>query len=176
MNPFQKFHGKANGFRLWHVAHTHWPKGQIFQYSQMRKQIELLKDHSDILADHIHGFSAAIYFGVCYLDRAGFMNFQSVDTADQCRFSRTRRPADDNDIAGIDIQTHRVEGLKITKVFRQSVNMDQRSGFTSHNRYLIQQEPPSFGIGGSRHPMQNNSDRHSLLQFPLGLEIFKEAA
>ena len=55
------------------------------------------------------------------------MNFQSVDTADQCRFSRTRRPADDNDIAGIDIQTHRVEGLKITKVFRQSVNMDQRS-------------------------------------------------
>jgi hypothetical protein len=50
------------------------------------------------------------------------MGFESVDTANQCRLSRTRGPAYDDALTYIDVQVNVGKGLKIAKELAHSMN------------------------------------------------------
>src|SRR5690606_5624516 len=71
----------------------------IFQYGQMREQIEMLKDHPDFGSYLVDILDIAGQFDPVDDDPSVLMLFQPVDTADQRGFSRSRRTGDHDPFA-----------------------------------------------------------------------------
>jgi hypothetical protein len=55
----------------------------------VRKEIELLKDHADVAAHLVNLLEVARQLDAIDDDTSALMRFETVDTADQCRFARS---------------------------------------------------------------------------------------
>src|SRR5690606_7129758 len=92
-HAFQLSHGCRFGFLAIHSQHMHRRKHEVVQYSQMRKEVELLKHHADMAP----GFTrrrALIHGLPLEEDPACVNHLNFVDTTDQCRFTGTGWAAD----------------------------------------------------------------------------------
>ena len=70
----------------------------------MRKQIELLEHHADIIAQHSARRGTVVQCDTVDRDRAPVMRLKPVDAADQRGFAGTGRSANDDLLAKADIE------------------------------------------------------------------------
>ena len=78
----------------------------------MREQIELLKHHADIIAQHGTGGRAVIDRNTINGDLPFIMPLKPVDAADQRRFSRSGRTTYDDFLAFVDIKINVIQCRK----------------------------------------------------------------
>ncbi len=95
-HPFQQRHRQRLGVGPGQAAHPHRGQRKIVQHRHMRKQVELLKDHADLAADFRKVFRVGRHLDAIDGDPPAVMGLQPVDAADQRRFPRPRRAADDH--------------------------------------------------------------------------------
>src|SRR4029077_5732952 len=95
-----------DGFRifLWNIAHPDRCERAVFQDGQMREKIETLEHHAHFATDFVDPPQARTQFDPVHDDPAFLKFLERVDTADQRRFSRARRAADDDALAPADIE------------------------------------------------------------------------
>lgn len=97
-------HSRRIGLGLRRLADPDRSEGAVFKHRQMREQIEMLKHHADLAADRIDLLEIVGEFDAVDDDLALLVFFQSVDAADHRRFTRTRRPADDDPLTLFDAE------------------------------------------------------------------------
>ena len=125
-HPVEHFarHGFGIRFRgfLDHLLRQH----DVFTGGLMREQVELLKDHPDLLAQ-----VPQVHFVVHKLlpvdrDRPFVDLFQAVDTTQKRRFSGAGFADQRDDFALFDVQVDALEHLGLAIAFVQSVNINER--------------------------------------------------
>tara|TARA_B110000908_G_C10120079_1_gene387192 strand:+ start:90 stop:416 length:327 start_codon:yes stop_codon:yes gene_type:complete len=81
----------------------------------MRKQIELLKDHTNILAKLPYLRRIGVKLNTVDMQGASIVVLKPVESADQRRFARARRTTDHNTLTLMHVQVDVGQCLKITK-------------------------------------------------------------
>ena len=92
----------------------------------MREQIELLKNHADIVAQHIPRRGAVINCYAINGNLAGIMRLQPVDAADSRRLARPGRTANDNFLPQVNVEGHIGKRLKVPKKLVDVTHADKR--------------------------------------------------
>ena len=87
MNTVEVSHCELGGIAFRKPAGFHWGQGQIIDHTEMGKEVELLKDHPDILSDLGQFFYVLGKLVAAHPYLAVIMLFQTVDTADHGRFA-----------------------------------------------------------------------------------------
>src|SRR5690606_35410943 len=92
-HTFQLSHGCRFGFLAIHSQYVHGRKHEVVQYSQMRKEVELLKHHADMAPGFAR--SRALIHGLpLEEDSACIDHLNFIDASDQRRFTGTGWAAD----------------------------------------------------------------------------------
>ena len=93
----------------------------IFQYRQMREEVETLEHQRRFCADCHHRFfryfGAEIDFESAVLQDAAFWHFQQVQGAEQGGLARTGWTDDNGRFTGFESQRNVLEGMKVTVGF-----------------------------------------------------------
>ena len=90
----------------------------------MRKQVEMLKDHSDFAPHLVHLLNVVAQFDAVDDDASTLVLFEPIDAPDHCRLARTRRPADHDAFAAVHGKVDVLEGVELAKplVHRRDLN------------------------------------------------------
>jgi len=88
VHPLEILHCQRIGLAPVHAADMDRCERAVLQDCQMRKQVELLKHHSDLAADLVGVAQAARQLDPVDDDAPGLMFLKAVQAADQRRFSR----------------------------------------------------------------------------------------
>src|ERR1700752_4734917 len=103
LDAIQVSHRRSFRILLWDVAHPDRRQGAILQHRQMRKKIKALEHHADFAPDLVDAPPNRAQFDAVD-DGLAFLKFlERVDAADQRRFARARRTADDDSLALADL-------------------------------------------------------------------------
>jgi hypothetical protein len=88
--------------------------GASVQFSStVRKQVEMLEDHSDFAANFVNLFQVRGQFHAIDNDASDLMLFQAVDAPDHRRLAGSRRPADDDALFAQDLKVDVAQDVKI---------------------------------------------------------------
>src|SRR5215471_7028298 len=112
---------------LRHALHVNWRQGAIFQHSQVRKQVELLKYHSDFTPDGVNTPDVVGERHSVDNDLAALEILNPVDTAQQGRLARTGRSTDHNALAATDLEIDVGQHMKRAEPFVQAGDLYGRS-------------------------------------------------
>ncbi len=89
INLFQIHHGRGFSLFFGFFAHPDRTESKIFQNRQVGKKIEMLKDHTDLGPNFLNIFNIVGQFSAINDDLTALMFLQTVDTANQGRFTRS---------------------------------------------------------------------------------------
>ncbi len=106
----QILHGQLLSLGLGLATNPHRPQSQVFHHGQVRKQIEVLKHHAHVTPNGLDLTHIVGKLLTSHNDLPFLMLFQAIDAADQGGLARTRRPTNNDALAGghiqIDIAQH----------------------------------------------------------------------
>ncbi len=91
----------------------------------MREQIELLEHHADLAPHLMDVAQIAREFDSVNEDPAALMRLEPVDAADQRRFAGSRRPADDDAFAALDVKVDIAQRMVVAEPL---IYADHRDG------------------------------------------------
>ena len=106
----------------------------------MRKKIELLKHHTGFAPHRINGLEVVAKRHAVNDEPALLVRLQPVDAADECRLTRSRRPADDDAFTARDIKIDIAQHMKLPEPLVEFSDFDD---WFTHG-------PPSPFPGGVR--------------------------
>ena len=110
------------GARLF--VHPDRAEGEVVEDSEVREEVELLEDHADFAPEIARLFGAAGEEFTVQADFAFLVVFQAVDAADQRRFARTGRAADDEALAFFHVQVDVFQGMVFAVPLVEVVDVD----------------------------------------------------
>ena len=99
----------------------------------MRKEVELLEHHADFPAHVVDLLEVAGQLDALDHDGALLVFFEAVDAADERRFARARRPADDDALAAVDGEVDVAQDVELAEPLVHSLDPDNR---LTHGRIL----------------------------------------
>ena len=108
------------------IAHPDRRQRAVLQHGQVRKQIEALEHHADFAPDVVDAPQIRPEFDAVDDDLAFLEFLERIDTADQRRFARTRRPADHDALAFADIEVDIAQYMKIAEPLVEAGDADDR--------------------------------------------------
>ncbi len=79
----------------------------------MRKQIEVLEDHADVLPQPVYVGGRGMNGRVIDEDLAFLNRLQAIDRANERGFAATARSRDDNDSSGGHVKRHVIQDVKL---------------------------------------------------------------
>ena len=90
----------------------------------MRKQVEVLEHHSDFLAHFVDLLEIVGELDAIDDDLALLVLLERIDAADHRRFTRARRPGDDDALALLDPQVDVLEDMEVGVPFVDADEID----------------------------------------------------
>src|ERR1700744_4544214 len=87
-----------------HFSCGHGGQCAIFQYGQMRKQVEMLKDHAHVLADLIDALYIVREFSSINDDFSVLMLLQVIDAPDHRGLARARGATYDDSLSPLNLK------------------------------------------------------------------------
>src|SRR5690606_31939879 len=108
-------------------------QGAILKHGQMRKQVEVLKDHAGFTPNGIKILHTIAKFDTAYAYLAAIMRLQPVKTSDQCRFARTRWPANHDPLSRVDAEPDILQRVIVAIKLVHPLYLN--SG--THDRFLV---------------------------------------
>src|SRR5690606_5748527 len=93
--------------------------------------IEVLEHHAHMLADDLDFLQIVAQLGAIDDNLALLVAFQGIDATDQGRLARARRAADDDPLAGLDIQIDITQDMELVIPFVYVFHADNGFGHRS---------------------------------------------
>ena len=115
-HPLQLHHRLFFGVSFRHLADPHRRQRQIFQHREMRKQVELLKNHADFFAHVIDCLDVVGQFDAVHEQMSLLVFLKPVDTANQGGLAGARGAANNDTLAGCDVQIDIPQHMEIVAV------------------------------------------------------------
>jgi hypothetical protein len=124
-DPFQLPHGLLMGLLGRHLQHFGHPNRHVLQRSEMVKQVEILEDHPDALADFIdvdmRGSDLLLFQPDAPLIRSG----EQVDAAQQRALAGAAWPDDDHNFFFLHFQRDALDNLVVRVSLVQVFNAEE---------------------------------------------------
>src|SRR3954452_8184572 len=124
-HPLEIFSRARLRFGLADAARANGREHAVLQDRHMRKKVEALKDHADVLAYDIDGFDAVVKPMTVHHDTALLDCLQAVDTAYQRRLARTGRTAKHDLFPSAHSEVNVAESLIPAVPFLHALHFDQ---------------------------------------------------
>ena len=117
--PRHRFRLRARLF-----VYPHRAKGEVFENGQVREEVELLEHHADFAPQVARLPHTAVEQLAIEADFAFLIAFQAVDAADERRFARAGRAADDEALAFFDVEVDVFQGVVFAVPFVEVADVD----------------------------------------------------
>ena len=111
----QQLLGFLHGLHFAGAPHLTRPKCHVLLRGELWKQVELLEHHARLTPDLAYRAFAAFDTEPVYQQVAAVNLLQRIDTTQQGRFARTRRPDQHHHLALVDLQIHPIEHHRLAK-------------------------------------------------------------
>src|SRR5438874_7036696 len=112
------------GLSFWDLADPDRREGAILQHRQVRKEVELLKNHTDFTPHLLDLLYVGREFGPFDHDPTTLPVLETVDAAQERRLAASRRPADHNALAARHFQINAAQHVKSPIPFVQAFDPD----------------------------------------------------
>ena len=106
------------------LVHPYRAEGEVLQNGQVREEVELLEDHADFAPQVARLPHAAVQHFAVDADFAFLIAFQAVDAADERRFARAGRAADNEALALGDVEVDVFQGVVFAVPFVEVADVD----------------------------------------------------
>jgi len=134
-NPFQFSHGSGIGLLLAHAPDPQQGDPDVVHGGEVVKEVEVLKDHSHLLAVGIELALAMVIDPVSLQpDFASFGSDEKIDALEEGALAGTRRPDEDLEFSPGDGQRNPLKHLSLTECFLDIFN--SQDGLFRHDRVL----------------------------------------
>ena len=104
VHPLQVAHRRLFGLTLGRFTHPNRCKGAVFEDSEVRKEIKMLKQHPHLPTHIVDIFQVIGQLGTIDDNAPLLMNLQTIDTADQRRFAGSRGAANDDTLSFVNVK------------------------------------------------------------------------
>ena len=118
-------HRALLGFFLGRFAHPDRRQRAVLKNGQVREEVEVLEAHANFGPDRINVLQVRGQVNTVHHNLASLMLFQSVDAADQRRFTRPRRPCNDDPFTAIHRQVDVAQHVECTIPLVHVLNADR---------------------------------------------------
>ncbi|MCY1179915.1 hypothetical protein D9M73_203340 [compost metagenome] len=126
-------HGDFLGLALGQLAHPHRRQGAVLQDGQVREQVEMLEHHADFTADRFDLLEVVGQLNAIDHDATLLVLFQTVEAADGGGFSGTRRAAQHDTLALLDVEVDVLEYVKLTVPLVHALHLN--NAFRAHRLF-----------------------------------------
>ncbi|MCY1373494.1 hypothetical protein D9M69_607720 [compost metagenome] len=124
-------HGDFFGLAFWHLAHPHRRQCAVLQDGQVREQVEVLEHHADFTTDRFDLLEIVGQFHAIDHDAALLVFFQAVEATNGGRFAGTRRAAQDDTLALLDVQVDVFQHMELAIPLVHALHLN--NAFRAHS-------------------------------------------
>src|SRR5450830_127347 len=146
-HALQVMHGDLFRLALGHLAHPHRCQGAVLQDGQVREQVEVLEHHANFTTDRFDLLEVVGQFHAIDHDAALLVLFQTVEAADGGRLARTRRAAENDTFALLDVQVDVFQHVELAVPLVHALHLN--NAFRTHrlfDRFTHEKTPNACGL------------------------------
>ena len=125
-HPLKEFQRGFARFFLRGLAHPNRRKRAVFKHCHVREKIKRLKNHAYFAPNIIDSLEVVRKLNAFDDQLPLLVNFKSIDTTQQGRFARTRRPANNQSLAARNGQVNILQGMKFAVPFIEVANINHQ--------------------------------------------------